>query len=65
MPQVDPEHRALLDRVLCLSPVDFSSLGAETFQIREVSSILKRVLSQILGRPVVERSVLAAAENRQ
>jgi len=62
MVSVGPEERTALDMALKLSPVDFANLET-VVSLRQLSDILKRTISQSLGRPVSEsRSI--AAENR-
>lgn len=60
MVQVSPQHRSALANALRLSPADFARSGVTAQSIHEVSEILKREISQALGRHVTESRPLAA-----
>ena len=63
MTQVTPEQRSVVADVLRLSPSDFADLAVTRSELFEVSSILKRVLSNALGRPVSGGTSYAAGSN--
>jgi len=63
MTQVTPQQRAAVADALRLSPADFAASNAAALDLIEVSSILKLVLSNSLGRPVSGGTSYAAGSN--
>jgi DNA repair protein RecO (recombination protein O) len=63
MTQVTSTQRSLVANALRLSPVDFSSTGADLNVIREISDVFKRILSQAIGRRVTEGSSITVGAN--
>jgi DNA repair protein RecO (recombination protein O) len=65
MVNIGPSERGALNDALKLSPADFASRDRPQISIRNLSDILKRVISQSLGRPVTEGRPFAAGINGQ
>jgi len=60
MTQIAPVQRAALSQALRLSPVDFAGSAIAEPDLRAVSEVLRRVLSNSLGRPVSGATSYAA-----
>jgi DNA repair protein RecO (recombination protein O) len=60
MIEIGPEERELLAAALRLSPLEFASQVWDLHRVVGLSEIVKRVMSQSLGRPVSESRPLVA-----
>ena len=57
-------HRNIIGSALRLAPSEFALFAADRHaQLNEVSDVLKRVISQVLGRSVAEQRPLIASNN--
>lgn len=62
--KVSPLHRILYNNAQKQSPRNFVNFSKDSFkEISEVSGILKRIMSQVLGRELAEKKVLIAISN--
>lgn len=62
--RIESIHRDLMSSALRLSPSEFAQFSVDrSAQLYEVSEVLKRVISQVLGRSVVEQRPLIASNN--
>ena len=65
MTHLSHEQRRAVAEALRLSPADFAASGLSAADLRDVSEILRRVLSDSLGRPVSGGTSCAAGSNAQ
>ena len=58
---ITPEQRALFFKAQRISPIKFAELGnLQIVEVREVSSVLRRLISNIIGKETIEEKILTA-----
>jgi DNA repair protein RecO (recombination protein O) len=62
---IDPSQRSMVSNALRQSPADFASNTSPGVEIRDLSDVFKRILSQAIGRRVTEGTSITVGMNIQ